>query len=73
MSCCPHEKRHPFRNLNLPNILPRETRDRTTLDLIIIGPNIKLAIPIKTPMGTVTPNTPRNSSLNEIEEREGSF
>ena len=70
MSCCPHKKSHPFRNLNFPNTLPRETRDRSTLDLIVIRPNIKLAIPIKTPMGTVTPNTPRNPRSNEIKEIE---
>ena len=37
MSCYPHEESHPFRNLNFPNTLPRETRDRSTLDLIVIG------------------------------------
>ena len=73
MSCCPHEEIHPFRNLNFPNTLSRETRDRSTLDLIVIGPNIKLTISIKTPMGTITPNTPRNPRLNESKEREGSF
>ena len=58
---------------NFPNILPRETRDRSTPDLIVIGPNIKLTIPVKIPMGTITPNTPRNPRLNEIKEREGNF
>ena len=73
MSCYPLDESHPFRSLNFPNTLPRETRDRSTLDLIVIGPNIKLTIPIKTPMGTITPNTPKNLRLNEIKEREGSF
>ena len=64
---------HPFRNLNFPNTLPRKTRSRSTLNLIVIGPNIKLTILIKAPVGTVTPNTPRNLRLNKIKEREGSF
>ena len=73
MNCCPREESHLFRNLNFPNTLPRETRDRTTSDLIVIGLNIKLTIPIKIPMGSITPNTPRNPRLNEIKEREGGW
>ena len=35
MGCGPQEESHPFRNLNFPNPLPRETRERSTPDLII--------------------------------------
>jgi len=73
MSCNPHEESHTFRNLDFLNTLPRKARDRSTLDLIVKGLNIELTIPIKTPMGTITPNAPRNPRLNEIKEREGSF
>ena len=73
MSCSPHEESHPFRNVDFPNLLPRETRERGTIDLIIKGPNFKLTIPIKTPMGTITPNASQNPRLNEILEGEGSF
>ena len=47
--------------------------ERGTIDLIIKGPNFKLTIPIKTPMGTTTPNASQNLRLNEILEGEGSF
>jgi len=73
MSCSPHEESHPFRNVDFPNPLPREARERDTPDLIIKEPNIKLTIPIKTPMGIITPNASRNPRLNEILEGEGSF
>ena len=73
MTCSPHEKSHPFRNLGFPNPLPREARERGALDLIIKGLNIELTIPIKTPMGTITPNASWNPRLNEIQEREGRF
>ena len=73
VSCGPHEKSHPFRNLGFPNPLPREARERGTPDLIIKGLNIELTIPIKTPMGTITPNASWNPRLSEIEERDGSF
>ena len=62
----PQEESHPFRNLNFPNPLPRETRERSTPDLIIKRPNIELTIPIKTPMGTIAPNAFRNPRLDEI-------
>ena len=73
MGCDLQEESHPFRNLDFPNPLPREARERGTPDLILKGPNIELTITIKTPMGTITPNASRNSRLNEIQEREGSF
>ena len=73
MNCFPDKKCYPLRNLNFPNILPRKTRDRSTPNLIVIGPNIKLTIPIKAPMGTITLNTPTKPRLNEIKERKGSF
>ena len=73
INCCLQKENHPFRNLNFPNTLPRKTGDRSTPNLIVIGPNIKLTIPIKAPMGTISPNTPRNPRLNEVKEKEGSF
>ena len=39
---------------NFPNTLPRKTGSRSTLNLIVIGLNIKLTILIKSPVGTVT-------------------
>ena len=45
MSCGPHEESHHFWNLDFPNPLPREARERGTSDLIIKGLNIELTIP----------------------------
>ena len=39
----------------------------------VIGPNIKLAIPIEASIGNITPSTPRNLRVNELKEREGSL
>ena len=53
MGCSPQEESHPLRHLDFPNPLPWEARRRCTL--IIEGPSIKLTIPIKAPMGSITP------------------
>ena len=73
MNCYPQKECHLLRNLNFPNTVPRKIGDRTTPNLIVIGPNVKLAIPIEMPIGNITPNTPRNPRLNELKEREGSL
>ena len=73
MNCCPHKKCHPPRDLIFPNTLPREIGGSCTPTVIVIGPDIKLAIPVETPMRSVTPTTPRDSRLNALKEREGSL
>ena len=73
MNRCPHKKCHHLRNLNFPNTLPRKIGGRCTPNVIVIGPSIKLAIPIETPMRSVTPNTPRDPKLNELKERDSSL
>ena len=73
INCYPQKKCHPLRNFNFTNILPRKIGDRCTLNLIVIGPNIKLAIPIEASIENITPNTPRNLRVNEHKEREGSL
>ena len=55
MSCSPHEESHPFRNLDFPNTLPREAKDRSTPNLIVKGPNIKLTIPLRHQWGLSHP------------------
>ena len=69
MNHYPHKKCHPLRNLNFPNTLPQKIGGRCTPNVIVIGPSIKLAILIETPMRSVTPNTPRDLRLNELKER----
>ena len=73
MNRCPHKKCHPLTNLNFPNALPRKIGGRCTPNVIVIGSSIKLAIPIETPMRSVTPNAPKDLRLNELKEREGGF
>ena len=65
MCCSPQEESHPLRHLDFPNPLPWEVRSCTP-DLMIEGPSIKLTIPIKTPMGSIPPNTTWDSRLNEF-------
>ena len=50
----PRKKCHPLRDLSFPNTLPRKVGDSYT-HVMVIGPGIKLAIPIETPMRSVTP------------------
>ena len=73
MNCCPQKKCHILRNLNFPNTLPLKIGGNYTPNVIIIGPGIKLAILVETPMRSVTPTTPRDPRLNELKEREGSL
>ena len=63
MNCCPHKKCHPLRNLNFLNTLPWKIGGRCTPNVIVIRSSIKLAIPIETPMRSVTPITPRDPRL----------
>ena len=73
MNRCPYKKCHPLRDLSFPNTLPWKIGGSHTPHVIVIGPGIKLAIPVETPMRSVTPTTPRDPRLNELKEREGSL
>ena len=72
MGCCPHEKSHPFRNLNFPNSFPRESGRSCISNLMIKRPSIKLPTAIKILTKPVTPSTPRNSGLDEMKKGKGS-
>ena len=72
MSCCPHKKSHPFRNLNFPNTLPRESGMSYITNLMIKRLTTKLPTAIKIPTKPVTPSTPRNSGLDEMKKGVGS-
>ena len=69
MSCCPRKECHPFRNLNFPNALPRESRRSCISNLMIKRPNIKLPTSIKTPTKPITlfPYTTLFRSFNDWE------
>ena len=71
MNRCPQKKSHPFRDLSFPNTLPRKVGGSFTPHVMVIGPGIKLAIPVETPMRSITPTTPRDPRLNKLKEREG--
>ena len=73
MNHYPHKKCHPLRNLNFPNTLPWKIGGSYTPLVMVMGLGIKLAIPVETPMRSVTPTTPRDPRLNELKEREGSL
>ena len=68
MSCCPHKESNLFRNLNLPNTLPREGGGSCITNLMIERSCIKLPITIKIPTKPVTPSTPRDSGLDEMKK-----
>ena len=69
MSSCPQKESHSLRNLWFSNTLPRKQRIRSTPNRIVIRPGVKLTITFEPPTKSISPITPRNTSLDKLKKR----
>ena len=69
MSSCPQKESHLLRNLRFPNTLPRKQRIRSTPNRMVVRPGLKLTITFQPPTKSISPITPRNTSLDKLKQR----